>query len=126
MLNSVTPLSHWFGQNAGRTLSATDAPERSAANQLVVFVVGGLVDGPRPAEARDFPLLAREPNESERNHIVRVARLIESARLLGGTYLVVPRAHVGWLADHPRLIKYFGANFELVDANPESGLTFRL
>lgn len=107
-------------------MSSTGPSGRSAASHLLVFVVGGLVEGPRPAEARDFPLLTRDPNESKRSHIVRVARLIESAKMLGGAYLVVPRAHAGWLADHPRLIEYLGANHELVDANPESGLTFRL
>lgn len=126
MLNGVTPVSHGFGQNERRTLSSTGPSGRSAASQLLVFVVGGLAEGPRPAEARDFPLLARDPNESKRDHVVRVARLIESAKVLGGAYLVVPRAHAGWLADHPRLIDYLGANHELVDANPESGLTFRL
>lgn len=93
---------------------------------MVLYVVGGLARQLPGAEARDFPLLPRNPRETRRAHARRFSRLVEAAMAFGGTHLVVPRAHADWLAGHPHLIDYLKANHELVDADPESGLTFQL
>ena len=110
---------------AGRDMSFDENGDPSPA--VVLYVVGGGGEGPdRAPGVRDFPLVNRMRGQKKAAHLAQVARIIDEALELGGTHLLVPREHADWLGDHPLLADYLAEHHDLVDAHPETGITFAL
>src|SRR5262245_42299828 len=87
-----------------------ESPNGAPAPNIILYVMGGGGAGPdRNPTLRDFPLITRKKGQSKEIHLARVQSAVEEAVAAGGTHLLVPREHADWLAAHPWLVEYFGA-----------------
>ena len=98
--------------------------EASLRTQLRIAVLGdaGRATGQRVPFTRED----RRPRESTQRHLARVRKQVATAMAEGSTHLLIPRAEVGWLGDHPHLEEYFSQEHDFLDAGEEIGLVFAL
>lgn len=100
-----------------------DAPAKS----IIVYVVGELDPGAEHHPLRrEFPPIVRGPGQSESAHLALVAQLVGEAIAAGGTHLLVPAEHAGWLNDHSHVADYLSEYHELAEASPDTGIVFAL
>ncbi len=98
--------------------------ESSLRSQIRVAVLGfqGQANGQRVPFARHD----KRPRESAERHLTRVREQVVAAMTEGSTHLLIPRAEVDWLGDHPHLEEYFSREHEFLDAGQDMGLVFSL
>jgi hypothetical protein len=68
----------------------------------------------------------RRPSEPAERHLARVREQVAAAMAEGSTHLLIPRAEVGWLAEHSHLEAYFSQEHDFLDAGQKLGLVFAL
>lgn len=98
--------------------------EANLRTQIRVAVVGDAA--PEDSQRVPFPRENRRPRESTERHLARVRKQIAAAMADGSTHLLIPRAEVDWIGDHPHLEEYFSQEHEFLEAGQDLGLVFAL
>lgn len=100
------------------------AVEAIVRAQIRVAVVGdhGKASGQRMPFVRDD----QWQGETDAQHLERVQKQVAVTIAEGGTHLLIPRAEVDWIGNHPHLEEYFSRAHDFMDAGPELGLVFAL
>lgn len=99
-----------------------------AEARLRTLIRIAVVGDPAQANGQRVPF-AREdqrPGEPPERHLARVREQVAAAMAGGSTHLLIPRAEVDWLGDHPHLEAYFSQEHDFLDAGQELGLVFAL
>jgi glycosyltransferase involved in cell wall biosynthesis len=98
--------------------------EEALRDRVCVAVLGD--GGPGRGQRLPFARLDQRVGETSEQHLARVQAQVAESIEAGATHLLIPRADVDWLADHPHLETYFAQVHDFTDAGDDAGLVFAL